>query len=160
MGIRAEDRLSEDAAAVLVGFDTELTFEKLVRTVKMLKRPVPYYATNPDLVCPVEFGSVPDCGSMCISLENASGRRPEYIGKPAPLILQLAMKRFGCGPEETVVVGDRLYTDIASGANAGVDTVCVLSGEASLKDIEASAVKPSYVVESVACLQPLVMEEL
>ncbi|MBQ9359296.1 MAG: HAD hydrolase-like protein, partial [Abditibacteriota bacterium] len=134
---------------------TELTFGKLVNTVKMLSLDIPYYATNPDLVCPVEFGSVPDCGSMCIGLENASGRRPYYIGKPRPDMLLAAMEKFGASPADALVVGDRLYTDIASGANAGVDTVCVLTGEAALEDVRDSDTPPDFTLERAADLLAL-----
>ena len=151
-GIRTVTEPCPEAEAVLVGFDTELTFEKLVNTVKMLAADIPYYATNPDLVCPVEFGSVPDCGSMCAGLENATGRRPYCIGKPRPDMILTAMEKYGALPEETLVVGDRLYTDIAAGVNAGVDTVCVLSCEATLEDIERSDVRPDYVLDSVSGL--------
>ncbi|MBR4748791.1 MAG: HAD-IIA family hydrolase [Abditibacteriota bacterium] len=148
-GIRVVTEPCSEAEAVLVGFDTELTFEKLVNTVKMLALGTPFYATNPDLVCPVEFGSVPDCGSMCVGLENATGRKPYYIGKPRPDMIRIAMEKYGALPEETLVVGDRLYTDIAAGVNAGVDTVCVLSGEATLEDIEHADLRPDYVLDSV-----------
>ena len=110
---------------------------------------IPYYATNPDWVCPVDFGYVPDCGSMCFGYEKATGRAPVYIGKPQPMMIECAMQKFGMTKEQTVVLGDRLYTDIAAGVNAGVDTVCVLSGEVTEKDIRESDIKPSYVLAGV-----------
>lgn len=149
-GLRVTEKYDEGAKAILVGFDSELTAEKMRTTCKMLtKCAVPYYATNPDWVCPVEFGYVPDCGSMCFGYEKATGRKPEFIGKPQPLMVECAMRKFGMKKSETVVLGDRLYTDIASGVNAGVDTVCVLSGEASLQDIYESPIKPAYVFSGI-----------
>ena len=149
-GLRVTEKYDEGAKAILVGFDGELTAEKMRTTCKMLtKCGVPYFATNPDWVCPVEFGYVPDCGSMCFGYEKATGRKPEFIGKPQPLMVECAMRKFGAEKKETVVLGDRLYTDIASGVNAGVDTVCVLSGEATLKDVLESPVKPAYVFSGV-----------
>ena len=140
----------EPVDVVLLGFDLELTSEKLRRTCQILTEQDPvYYATNPDLVCPVSFGYVPDCGSMSVMIRNATGKYPTFIGKPEPTMLQLVMERFGCAPAQTVVVGDRLYTDIASGRNAGVDTVCVLSGEATLADLEVTPHTPTWVFRDV-----------
>lgn len=148
-GIKVTEDVDDRAEVVLVGFDTELTSQKLRNTCEMLLKGTPFYATNPDLVCPVSFGYVPDCGSICGMLKNATGRTPQYIGKPSPDMLYRVMNRFSREKEETLVVGDRLYTDIACGVNAGVDTVCVLSGEADLERISKSSVKPDYVFESV-----------
>ena len=149
MGVNLTTEYSDKAKAILVSFDTELTFDKLVTTTKMLKKDIPYYATNPDWVCPTEFGYVLDCGSMCFGLEKASGRQPVYIGKPKPEMVYSAIKIANVKKEDVVVIGDRIYTDIASGYNAGVDTVLVLSGEATIKDYEESAIKPSFVLNSV-----------
>ena len=110
---------------------------------------MPYYATNPDWVCPVDFGFVPDCGSMCFGIEKATRKMPEFIGKPQPTMINIVCNKFGVAKEDTVVVGDRIYTDIASGVNAGVDTVMVLSGEATLNDYEKSEIKPTFVLNSV-----------
>ena len=150
-GLHVTEEYTDGAVAILVGFDTELTGEKLRTTSKMLtKHDIPYYATNPDWVCPVDFGYIPDCGSMCFGLEKATGKNPVYIGKPQPDMILTVMKKFGALPVETVVIGDRVYTDIASGINAGVDTVCVLSGEATLEDIASDDRKPTFVLNSVA----------
>lgn len=149
-GLNITEKYDNGANAILVGFDSELTAEKMRSTCKMLTmHDIPYFATNPDWVCPVDFGYVPDCGSMCFGYEKATGRKPEYIGKPQPMMIEYAMRKFGMKKSETVVLGDRLYTDIASGVNAGVDTVCVLSGEASLQDIYESPIKPAYVFSGV-----------
>ena len=142
----------EPVDLVLTGFDTELTMEKLRRTCQILteQKNVAYYATNPDLVCPVSFGYVPDCGSMSIMIRNATGREPIFIGKPEPTMIRIVMEKLGCTPEETVVVGDRVYTDIASGVRAGVDTIGVLSGEAVMADYRAARMPPSWVFRDVA----------
>ncbi len=149
-GLNVTEVYDENAQAVLVGFDPELTGDKLRNTCKMLtKHDVPYYATNPDWVCPVDFGAVPDCGSMCFGIEKATGKIPIFIGKPQPTMINVVMEKFGCTKDQTVVFGDRIYTDIASGYNAGVDTVLVLSGEATMKDYENSEIKPTFVLNSV-----------
>lgn len=149
-GLPVTDKLSEDVDCLLIGFDTELTFKKLEDACILLNRGVDFYAANPDWVCPTWYGSVPDCGSVCEMLFRATGRRPLVIGKPQPAMVQLAVKRTGYTPAETVMVGDRLYTDVACGVNAGVDTVFVLSGEGTTEDLAKSDVKPTWVMEGVA----------
>ncbi|MBQ8840106.1 MAG: HAD-IIA family hydrolase [Clostridia bacterium] len=140
----------ERTEVVVMGFDTELTFKKLedVSKLLLLRRDIPYIATNPDYVCPTEFGSVPDCGSVCDMLYNVSGRRPIVIGKPEALMPILALDKTGFSKAETLLVGDRIYTDIKSGINAGVTTALVLSGETTREILEASDDKPDYVLES------------
>ncbi len=149
-GLLVTEDYDESVCAVLVAFDPEVTGEKLRKTCKLLtKFDLPYYATNPDWVCPVDFGYIPDCGSMCFGIEKATGKKPIFIGKPQPTMIEVVMSKFGVSKEQTVVFGDRLYTDIASGVNAGVDTVLVLSGEATMKDYYESEVKSTYVLNSV-----------
>ncbi len=149
-GLKVTEKYTDKASAVLVAFDPEVTGQKLRSTCEILtKHDIPYYATNPDWVCPVDFGAIPDCGSMCVGIEYATGKKPIFIGKPEPTMVFELMKKFNFSKEETVVIGDRLYTDIASGVNAGVDTICVLSGEVTLKDIEKSDIIPTFVLNSV-----------
>ena len=138
---------------IVMGFDTELTFKKLEDVSKMLcTRDLPYIATNPDYVCPTEFGSVPDCGSVCDMLFNVSGKRPVFIGKPSPLMAQLAMEKAGVTPEETAVIGDRIYTDVKSGLNAGVLSILVMSGETTYEILEASEDKPHMVLKDCSLI--------
>ena len=140
--------VADEAECIVMGFDTELTFQKLEDVSRLLlTREIPYIATNPDLVCPTEFGSVPDCGSVCQMIYNATGKRPVVIGKPTPLMPQLAMERLGYGKEETCVIGDRIYTDIKSGLNAGITTILVMSGETTREILDASPEKPHLVLE-------------
>lgn len=140
----------EDGVEVLLcGFDTELTFQKLEDACILLNRGVDFVATNPDWVCPTWYGSVPDCGSVCEMLHRATGRRPKVIGKPQPEMVFLALQRTGFAPEQAVMIGDRLYTDIACGVNADIDTVFVLSGEGVMEDIEKYAVHPTWVVDHI-----------
>ena len=138
-----------ETECIVMGFDTELTFQKLHDVSYMLlTRPeLPYIATNPDYVCPTEFGSVPDCGSVCDMIYNATKKRPVVIGKPSPLMPQLAMEALGVSVDETCVVGDRIYTDIKSGLNAGITSVLVLSGETTQEILDESADKPHIVLQ-------------
>ena len=148
---RAGLTVTEDAdraECIVMGFDTELTFQKLHDVSRLLlTREIPYIATNPDYVCPTEFGSVPDCGSVCDMIYNATCKRPLVIGKPEPLMPKLAMERLGIAPEHTCCIGDRIYTDIRSGLNAGITTMLVLSGETTREILDASDVKPHFGLE-------------
>ena len=158
----------DDTEILILGFDRELTYRKLEDACRLLVRgvqeartsgdakaaaglpAVDYYATNPDWVCPTAFGSVPDCGSMAWMLEKATGRLPKFIGKPEPDMALLAMAQCGCSAAETLLIGDRLYTDIACGNRAGVDTAFVLSGEGTLADLAKGQGKPTYIFENVS----------
>ena len=151
-GISVTDRLSDGVDCLLIGFDTELTFQKLEDACILLNRGVDYIATNPDWVCPTRYGFVPDCGSVCEMLRRATGRVPRVIGKPRPAMALLALERTGFAPEQALMAGDRLYTDIAAGVNAGIDTAFVLSGEGTLEDLKTSEVRPTWVFEDIAAL--------
>ena len=149
-GIDVTENPNADIDIVLVGFDTEMTSEKLKNTcyVLMTRNPV-FIATNPDLRCPSSFGFIPDCGSICNMLEATTDKKPIYIGKPEPTMVNIVREKYGYNKEETVVIGDRLYTDIATGLNAEVSAVCVLTGEAKAKDIEVGNIKPTYTFRSI-----------
>ena len=140
----------DEVDCIVMGFDTELTFQKLhdVSYLLLTRPQLPYIATNPDLVCPTEFGSVPDCGSVCGMIYNATGKKPIVIGKPSPLMPELAMDRLGVSKEETCVVGDRIYTDVKSGLNAGCVGILVMSGETTPEILAQSPDKPHLVLES------------
>lgn len=143
------DKLEDGIDCLCMGFDTELTFSKLEDACILLGRGVDYIATNPDWVCPTWYGYVPDCGSVSEMLYNATKRRPKFIGKPEPDMALLAMEKTGYRKEETALLGDRLYTDIACGVNAGISTVFVLSGEGTLEDVERSEQKPEFIYENI-----------
>ena len=143
------DQLEDGIDCLCMGFDTEITFKKLEDACILLGRGVDYIATNPDLVCPTQYGSVPDCGSVSEMLYNATKRRPIFIGKPEPTMAFLAMEKTGFGKEQTAVIGDRLYTDIACGNNAGITSIFVLSGEGTLEDVEKSDAKPDFIYSNI-----------
>ena len=151
-GIDVTDTLSDDITVLLSGFDTELTFQKLEDSCILLNRGVTWLATNPDWVCPTWYGSVPDCGSVCQMLERATGKTPRFLGKPQPEMVHLALARTGFGPQQAVVIGDRLYTDVACGVNAGIDSIFVLSGEGVMGDIVKYRVNPTWVYQDIAKL--------
>lgn len=151
-GLNVTDHLEDDIDCLCVGFDTELTFQKLEDACILLGKGVDYVATNPDWVCPTWYGFVPDCGSICQILETATKRRPLVIGKPQPAMVDLAVEWTGFSKEETAVMGDRLYTDIACGVNAGISTIFVLSGEGTMEDVANSDVKPEFIYDNIRTL--------
>ena len=151
-GFTLREEPAEDATAVLVGFDTELTYQKVENACRLLARGADFLATNPDWACPTLFGFVPDCGAICERISRGAGRKPAFIGKPDPAMIRLALEQTGYTPEETLMAGDRLYTDIACGINAGVDTALVLTGEATAADAAVSDTPPSLVCRDMADL--------
>jgi len=148
-GVNVTTHLEDGIELLVMGFDTELSFQKLEDACILLGRGAEYIATNPDLVCPTEFGSVPDCGSVAVMLKNATGREPVFIGKPCPLMVEMALERAGIPKEQVLLVGDRLYTDIACGGAAGVETALVLSGESTRDDVKTSPHRPTYIFENL-----------
>ena len=143
------DVLEDDIDCLCMGFDTELTFKKLEDACILLGRDIDYVATNPDWVCPTSYGFVPDCGSVSQMLFNATKRKPYFIGKPQPDMPLLAIEKTGFSKDEAMVMGDRLYTDIACGVNAGISTCFVLSGEGTMEDVEKSDVKPEFIIQDI-----------
>ncbi len=139
-----------DPDVVLVGFDTELTYEKLYKACSFIRKGAAFIACNPDLVCPVDAGEVlPDCGSICRLIEASSGVQPRYIGKPETIMIDIILKKKGLKANELACVGDRLYTDIAVAQNAGAVSICVLSGETDEKTAFGYEPRPDYIFPSV-----------
>ncbi|WP_455715055.1 HAD-IIA family hydrolase [Anaerosporobacter sp.] len=136
--------------AAVVGFDNELNYAKIENICELLQTTdVDYLATNPDLACPVSYGYVPDCGAICNMIKEAVKREPIYIGKPNRLMVDMACELSGFTKEETIVIGDRLYTDIACGINAGVNTVVVFTGEAKYEDLKTTEFPPTYYCDTI-----------
>lgn len=158
-GVNVVTEIEDNIVAIVMGYDTELDYQKLIKLTKLINKGLPYIATNPDLVCPVEYGYVPDCGSVAIMLRNATGRDPLYIGKPKPTMIEYVCKEKGFEKEKALVIGDRIYTDIASGLNAGVDTVLVLSGESTLKTLEEDERKPDFVFLNIRTLLNAILDK-
>lgn len=149
-GIDVVTDICDDIYGVIISNDNELNFKKLDDVCRLLTKGVDaYIATNPDWVCPTSFGYVPDCGSFAWMLEKATGKTPYFIGKPKPEMLNLALKKYGYTKDEALMIGDRVYTDIAAGYNANIDTVFVLSGEGTLADAESSDTKPTYIMKNI-----------
>lgn len=145
---------SDEADILLLAFDKEITYKKIERANRLLCRGVTYIATHPDIVCPAKECSVPDAGAFMELFKASSGRMPDVIvGKPFPFMAEKFCKETGFLPENVLMVGDRLYTDIKFGINAGLKTVLVLSGETSFSDYEKSGVKATTVINDMNALK-------
>ena len=141
---------NEAISCVVVAYDSELNYQKLIQVCKVLSTTeVPFYATNPDLCCPIDFGFIPDCGAICNMITDSTGKKPIYLGKPSKKVVELCLTLSGFTKEETLVVGDRLYTDIACGINGGVDTCVVFTGEAKREDMDTTEYPATYCFENV-----------
>ena len=159
-GIPVTDRPEDDVDILLCGFDRELTFRKLEDACILLNRGVTWLATNPDWVCPTWYGSVPDRGSGRRMLTTSTGRKPLFLGKPQPAMAELALCRTGFSPEQAVMIGARLYTDVACGINAGIDSIFVLSGEGTEADIAQYGIHPTWIFSDIAALYRQLEETL
>lgn len=142
----------EDVPDVVVAaFDMTLQYSRLCRCAWWISKGLPYVATNPDWVCPTDQPTVlVDCGSICKCLEGATGRVPDvFIGKPNPDILTGVLAVKGVKPSEAAIVGDRIYTDVKTGVNAGALGVLVLSGETTMDIVHDSDVVPSLICRDI-----------
>lgn len=134
---------------VVVGETRAYGFEKLERAVQLVLGGARLIGTNPDLTGPSESGVVPATGSLIAPIELSTGCQPYFVGKPNPLIMRHALKRLGCRREETVIIGDRMDTDIIAGVEAEIETVLVLSGVTSREDLRRFAYGPDHIVDGV-----------
>ena len=122
---------AEKAQAVIMGVDWGITFAKMSEAALLVRKGVPFYATNPDKTFPTPRGEIPGAGAWISVIVTATGIQPIYAGKPAPYLLELARERLGPARDETLIIGDRLETDIAGGQAAGCPVALVLSGVSS-----------------------------
>ena len=142
--------VSKDAGCVLLAFDKTLTYEKADHAFQLIRSGAKFIATHPDLLCPTENGYSLDCGSMQAMFERASGRKATVLGKPSPEFVYLALQELNATPVEAIIVGDRIYTDMRMGIDAGIKTALVLSGETKGTDTLPFAV--DYIVRNVGHL--------
>lgn len=136
--------------AVILGFDTTLTYEKISKACTHIRNGVPVFGVNPDWNCPTEDGFIPDCGAIAALVKASTGVQCEFFGKPSPKTLAYILKATGSRPEDLAIVGDRLYTDIATAKNSAVTSILVLSGETKSEDIEKSDISPDIVCQDIA----------
>ena len=139
----------EKPEVVVIGFDMTLTYEKLERACTYIREGAVFLATHKDINCPTETGFIPDCGAICAAITLSTGVLPRYLGKPCRETLDMVLQRTGYNKDEIAFVGDRIYTDVATGVNNGALGILVLSGETKRADIAASEVQPDGVFESL-----------
>lgn len=142
------DDPEDEPDAVVVGFDTSLTYDRLCRAAYWIKQGKKYFATHPDLVCPTDRPTVlVDCGSITSCLKSATGREPDAIlGKPSPQMLLTVRNRHGLKCNQIAMVGDRLYTDMAMAHAAEVPAILVLCGESTREEGESARPAPDLIV--------------
>src|SRR5574344_2963464 len=147
-GFTLTNSLEEKADYVVVGFDQTLTYERLTLACRLIDKGVPYVATHPDVRCPIEGGEyIPDTGAFLAAIQTATGKKPQFItGKPYQYMVDTVMERTGFQKNEIAMVGDRLSTDIAFGTRNGILAILVLTGEATLADVERGPVKPDIIL--------------
>lgn len=142
---------TEPGDLLVASMDREFTYGKLQLAMETLDGGAPFLATNPDRTCPTESGPIPDAAGMIGAVEGVTGRSVDAVlGKPSATMLETAVERLGVEPEDCLLVGDRLETDIAMGERAGMTTVCVLSGVTDRTTLADSDVTPDHVLKSIA----------
>ena len=145
---------------VVLGFDTSLTYNKLWAACDYIRKGIPYYATHPDLNCPLEGGKyMPDTGAMIAFIKAATGKSPIVVGKPNKPIIEAILNKYSLNKNEIAIVGDRLTTDIKMGNLLGVTSVLVLSGETNKKKCLRSRIKSDYVFDSVKEIIPYIQSK-
>lgn len=140
------------ADLVVMGIDRAVNFQKMSEAALLVRRGVPFYATNPDKTFPTPRGEIPGAGAWISVITTAAGVEPVYAGKPYPFLMELALERLGTKKEETLVVGDRLQTDIAAGQAVGCPTALVLSGVSTREEAEVWRPKIDIIADDLGSL--------
>ena len=141
--------VEEDPDVAVQSFDTTLTYHKLDRICHYVRNGVPFIATHMDTNCPTEYGFMPDCGAMCSLITDSTGVKPRFLGKPWKETVDMVAEITGYKAEEMAFVGDRLYTDVATGVNNGAKGFLVLTGEADMQTVAESDVEPTCIYDSL-----------
>src|SRR5690242_21103086 len=144
---------------VVLGETRTYSFEAITRAIRLIEKGARFIATNPDPSGPSPYGTLPATGSVAALISTATGRQPYFVGKPNPLMMRAALNRLDAHSETTIMVGDRMDTDIISGLEAGLRTVLVLTGSTSRAQVEHFPYRPSRIVDSVADLVQFVTDQ-
>jgi 4-nitrophenyl phosphatase len=134
---------------VVVSFDLTLTYEKISKACTFIREGAHFIATHMDFNCPTEHGFIPDCGSICAMITASTGVKPKFLGKPFEETVDMIENLTGYKKSEMVIIGDRLYTDIATGFNNKITTALVLTGETKLEDLKETNIKPDFIFQSL-----------
>ena len=152
--VRAGFRISERAGEiqyVIASFDRTFDYRKLNIALQAIKKGARFIATNPDRTCPVEGGEIPDCAAVIGAVEGTAGKKVEAIvGKPSDIMIRVAVDYMGLRPQDCVLVGDRLETDMVMGKKAGMATALVLTGVTNREILKKALIQPDYVWDSMA----------
>lgn len=140
------------AEVVVMGMDREITFQKACEATLLVRRGIPFYATNPDKTFPTPRGEIPGAGAWYSIVTTATDIQPIVAGKPFPFLMELSLEKLGTSPQETLVIGDRIETDIAGGQAVGCPTALVLSGVSTMEQADLWRPKIDIIVENLASL--------
>ena len=143
------DNLDKRPDIVVVGFDKTLDFRKLSNACTYIREGALFLATHLDINCPMPNGFIPDCGAICKAIELSTDKQPRFVGKPFKETVDMIVDATKVPKEKIAFVGDRLYTDVATGVNNGAKGILVLTGECQLPDVEKSEVKPDGIYNSI-----------
>ena len=143
-----------DPEYVVLGETLNYNFEQITRAVRLILGGARFIATNPDATGPSEYGILPACGATAALIETATNRRALFVGKPNPLMMRTALNFLGVHSEDTIMIGDRMDTDMIAGVQSGMDTILVLSGITPLDIVEQYPYVPTHIVRSVADVYP------
>ncbi|MDD3589819.1 MAG: HAD-IIA family hydrolase [Thermoguttaceae bacterium] len=151
---------TDEPELVVVAFDTTLTYDRLCKATYWIGEGKPYIATHPDTVCPTDLKTIlVDCGAVQALIENVTKRRPEAApGKPSAAMIGSIMDKYGLAPDEVMMVGDRIYTDLEMARRAKVVGVLVLTGEATIETLKESGLTPELVLDDISVLRDLLVE--
>lgn len=143
-----------DPAYVVLGETNTYSFEQITTVVRLVEGGARFIATNPDVVGPTETGVVPATGAVAAMITEATGVKPYFVGKPNPLMMRSALREIDAHSEDTIMIGDRMDTDVVAGLESGLDTILVLSGVTAREEVDRFPYKPTRVVNSVADITP------
>ncbi|HET6485883.1 MAG TPA: HAD-IIA family hydrolase [Spirochaetia bacterium] len=142
-----------DPAFVVLGETPSLSYQQITAAIRLISSGVRFIATNPDANGPGEGGTVPACGALAALIEKASGVSPFFVGKPNPLMMRTALNYLGVHSEHTVMIGDRMDTDIVAGVESGMETILVLSGVTARSEVARFPYRPASIQDSVADIE-------
>ncbi len=134
---------------VVFGMTTSLNYEQIQKAARLVMNGAKLIGTNSDLTDPSEQGIIPACRALIAPIEMATGRKAYFVGKPNPLMMRHALKQLGCHRADTVLIGDRMDTDVIAGIETEMDTVLVLSGVTGMSDLDKFAYRPTYILGGV-----------
>jgi 4-nitrophenyl phosphatase len=150
--VTTDPHVDAQYAAVVAGIDRSLSYLKIQKAANLVRAGTPFYGTNADATFPTEEGLVPGAGAILASIASAAGKEPTVVGKPSPLLFEIASQRMGLQPADLLVIGDRLETDVAGGQAFGARTALVLSGVSTLEQAQAWRPPPTLVAQDLTSL--------